>query len=601
MALDVVGYSRLMGRDESGTLQRLREHRRMRFEPALSRHGGRLVKLTGDGALVEFASAVDALSAAIEFQQAMVEANGNQLADTALVFRMGLHVGDLIVDGDDLYGDGVNIAARLETAAPPGGIVISRSVHDAAAGRLKATFDDLGDIALKNIERPVQAYEVKWDPADWKVLVAPALGPAALIADVPLTLPDKPSIAVLPFLNMSGDPEQEYFTDGITEDIITELSRFHSLFVIARNSSFSYKGRSPDARQVGRELGVRYVLEGSIRKSSNRIRVTGQLIDTLTGNHIWAERYDRVLEDIFEVQEELTRAIVGAIAPQIETTEQSKATRRHPNNLTAYEIALRSRAHALEGYDKMDRELIDQSIREAREALAIDASCAPAWLVLARSHGNALVVQLAMDREHAVREATWAVKKAIELDNMDAFCYALRGFIVLLSMQWDRYPAALADARRAHEMNPNDPTVLRFLAAIEASVGQAEQAIEHLHQALRLSPRQSRSHELYQILAYACFIAKRYDEGIAWALRALNDEPSFAHTHLNLVECLVGAGEIEKAKAALAVGLKLAPALVKSRLEGVAVPAPLEDRRRLTSFVRIAAGLEDPSASDAGH
>ena len=225
MAVDVVGYSRLMGRDESGTLQRLREHRKMRFEPALVRHGGRLVKLTGDGALVEFASAVDALGAAIEFQQAMIEANRDQAADTTLVFRMGLHVGDLIVDGDDLYGDGVNVAARLEAEAPDGGIVVSRTVHEAVAGRLKATFDDLGTLALKNIERPIQAFSVTWEPSDWKVPATappgPLVGTAAPVADAPLTLPDKPSVAVLPFQNMSGDPEQEYFADGMVEEIIT--------------------------------------------------------------------------------------------------------------------------------------------------------------------------------------------------------------------------------------------------------------------------------------------------------------------------------------------------------------------------------------------
>ena len=310
VAADVVGYSRLMGRDESGTLARLRKNRSEHLDPVLTKYGGRLVKLTGDGALVEFASAVDALSAAIEFQQAMAEANGDRPNDTALVFRMGLHLGDLIIEGDDLYGDGVNIAARLEGEAPAGGIVISGDVHDAVAGRLKAAFDDLGSLALKNIERAVQAFGVKWEPGDWKVSAPTAPAPtiaAPPAADIPLALPEKPSIAVLPFLNMSGDPGQEYFTDGITEDIITDLSRFRSLFVIARHSSFSYKGKSPDIREVGKELGVRYVLEGSIRKASNRIRVTAQLIDTLTGSHIWAERYDRVLEDIFALQEEVTK------------------------------------------------------------------------------------------------------------------------------------------------------------------------------------------------------------------------------------------------------------------------------------------------------
>src|SRR5215208_336269 len=276
LAADVVGYSRLMGRDENGTLIRLKAHRTERLVPTLARHGGRLVKLTGDGALVEFPSAVDALGAAIAFQQAVTEANRDQPEDTRIVFRIGLHLGDLIVEGEDLYGDGVNVAARLEAEAPPGGIVVSRAIREAVEGRLKAKLHPLGELVLKNIERPIRAFRVQWDAADWQTMEADTAKPA-ISGESPtstLALPDKPSIAVLPFQNMSGDPEQEYFTDGITEDIITELSRFHSLFVIARNSSFSYKGKSPDVRQVGRDLGVRYVLEGSIRRSSDRIRVT---------------------------------------------------------------------------------------------------------------------------------------------------------------------------------------------------------------------------------------------------------------------------------------------------------------------------------------
>src|SRR5215213_1752944 len=277
IAADVVGYSRLMGRDESGTLARLRKNRSELLEPVLTKYGGRLVKLTGDGALVEFASAVDALSAAIEFQQAMAEANRDQPADTVLVFRMGLHLGDLIVDGDDLYGDGVNVAARLEGEAPAGGILISRNLRDAVAGRVKAAFEDLGGLSLKNIERPVRAFRVKWEPSDWQQ--QPTDEVAATPAAASLPLPDKPSIAVLPFQNMSGDPEQEYFADGMTEDILTALSRFQNLFVIARNSSFTYKGRAVDIKQVGRELGVRYVLEGSVRKAAGKVRITGQLIE----------------------------------------------------------------------------------------------------------------------------------------------------------------------------------------------------------------------------------------------------------------------------------------------------------------------------------
>jgi adenylate cyclase len=602
LAADVAGYSRLMGRDEYGTLARLKAHRTERLEPTLARHGGRLVKLIGDGALVEFPSAVDALGAAIEFQQAMADANRQQPPDTAIVFRVGLHLGDLIVDGEDLYGDGVNVAARLEAEAPPGGIVVSRAIREAVEGRLKAKLHALGELTLKNIERPIRAFQIEWDAADWRISV-PAMAVLSKTTssptDAPLTLPDKPSIAVLPFENMSGDPEQEYFADGISEEIITELSRFHSLFVISRNSSFSYKGKSPDLRQVGRELGVRYVLEGSIRKASNRIRVTGQLVDTLTGNHIWAERYDRVLEDIFAVQEEVTQAIVAAIAPQIASTEQSKANRRRPDNLSAYEIALRAWAHASEGQDKADRTLFDQSIGEAKEALAIDPSSVLALHALAMAHGFALLLQMGVDPEHSLREAMWAAARAVELDGTDPLGYAMRGMGVFLGGQLDHYPDALADARRAHEMNPNDTFVLLMLGTLEAGVGEHERAIEHGQQMLRLNPHQSYSHMTYNLLALASFGAKQYVEGIGWASRALNDMPRLLYAHLHLTTCLIGTGEIDKARAAFAAGQRLGPKYFRSNLEGKSSLARPEDRTRQRTFLRIAASLEDPSAADA--
>jgi TolB-like protein/class 3 adenylate cyclase len=346
LAVDMVGYSRLMGRDETGTLARLKAHRAERLEPALARNGGRLVKLTGDGALVEFSSAVDALSAAIEFQQAMAESNRDEPEDTAIVFRIGLHLGDLIVDGNDLYGDGVNVAARLEAEAAPGGIIISGDVHNAVAGRVKATLHDLGSLLLKNIERPLQAFRAEWSPVDWQTAsVAAPAGPvvgAGQSADVLLALPDKPSVAVLPFQNMSGDPEQEYFADGMVEDIITALSRTKALFVIARNSSFAYKGKSPDIRQVGHELGVRYVLEGSVRKAGSRVRITGQLIDTANGAHIWADRFEGGLEDVFELQDNVTSRVVAAIAPTVEQAEISRSRRKPTEDLRAYDYHLRA-------------------------------------------------------------------------------------------------------------------------------------------------------------------------------------------------------------------------------------------------------------------
>jgi adenylate cyclase len=327
-----------MGRDETGTLARLKAHRTERLEPALARNTGRLVKLTGDGALAEFGSAVDAVRAAIEFQQAVAEANRSQPDETRIEFRAGLHLGDLIVDGQDLYGDGVNVAARLEPASSPGRIVVSGDVHNAVAGRLKATFRDLGQLALKNIERPVQAFQVEWEPDDWRVSneKASKVDATGTSGSPALALPDKPSIAVLPFQNMSGDSEQEYFADGMVEDIITALSWTKGLFVIARNSTFAYKGKSPDIRQVGRDLGVRYVLEGSVRKAGNRVRITGQLIDAESGAHMWAEKIDGGLEDIFELQDQVTSQVVGAISPALEQAEIARAKRK-VGNLQAYD------------------------------------------------------------------------------------------------------------------------------------------------------------------------------------------------------------------------------------------------------------------------
>jgi adenylate cyclase len=342
------------------------------------------------------------------------------------------------------------------------------------------------------------------------------------------------------------------------------------------------------------------VLEGSLRKSSDRIRVTGQLIDTFTGTHIWAERYDRVLEDIFAVQEEITTAIVGAIALQIEVTERAKATRRRPDNLSAYEIALRAWAHQLEGRDKADRTIIEQAITEAKQALAIDPSCVRALHALARAQGSALFLRVAPDREHAIREAQWAAARAIELDGTDALSYALRGIGAILGGQLDRYSEALADARRAHEMNPNDTFILRIVADLEAGIGEPERAIEHLHQVLRLNPRDPRSHDTYNVLAFASFIAKQYDQGVDWASRAVSDRPQMVQAHTNLAVCLVGVGEIDTAKTTFEALQKVASEeWVRSRLEGAWSYARPEDRRRASTFLRIAAGLEDPSAAEA--
>jgi TolB-like protein/class 3 adenylate cyclase len=385
LAADIAGYSRLMGEDEEGTLAALKAIRRELGDPKIAEHRGRIVKTTGDGMLIEFASVIDAVRCAVEVQREMAERNASVPAERRIEFRVGIHQGDIIIDEGDIFGDGVNVAARLEGLAPPGGICVSRRVQEDAAGRLDLAFEDLGDQQLKNIARPVQVYRIAPGPR----ASGPHAGGTPVLPDprAALPLPDKPSIAVLPFQNMSGDPEQEYFADGMVEEITTAISRLPWLFVIARNSAFTYKGKSVDVKQVGRELGVRYILEGSVRKAGNRVRITGQLIDAATGNHIWADRFDGSLEDVFELQDQVASSVVGAIEPRLRQSEFARANRKPPDNLDAYDLCLR----ALALRDK----LTDESIREAlpllKRALAIDPGYTPVKALIGwfRVHENA--------------------------------------------------------------------------------------------------------------------------------------------------------------------------------------------------------------------
>ncbi len=360
LAADVAGYSRLMGADEEGTLERLKALRRELLDPKIAEHKGRIVKTTGDGLLVEFASVVDAVRCAVEVQQAMPERDTGVAADNRIELRIGINLGDMIVGGDDLYGDGINIAARIEALTDAGGVFVSNTVHDHVRDRLPFVFEDLGEQQVKNIARPVRVYRI------------PIADMAA--AKPSLALPDKPSLAVLPFQNLSGDREQEYFVDGVVEEIITAISRLPWLFVIARNSSFAYKGKSPDLRQVGRELGVRYVLEGSVRKAGNRVRITAQLIETTTGAHIWADRFDGALDDIFELQDQVASSVVGAIEPKLRQSEIERAGRKPTANLDAWDLYLRALALRY----KYTEESICEAIALLKRALAIDPSYEPA-------------------------------------------------------------------------------------------------------------------------------------------------------------------------------------------------------------------------------
>ncbi|MDC0364641.1 adenylate/guanylate cyclase domain-containing protein, partial [Candidatus Pelagibacter sp.] len=396
LAADIAGYSRLMGVDEEGTLRQLKAHRKELVDPKITEHRGRIVKTTGDGMLVQFVSAVDAVRCAVEIQRTMVERNTTVPLDKRIEFRIGINVGDIIVDGDDIFGDGVNIAARLEGLGDPNGVYISDDTYRQIRGKIDISCDDLGERDLKNIARPVRVFRAQLQ----------AMKPQA---ELVLTLPDKPSIVVLPFQNMSGDPEQEYFADGMVEDIITALSRFKSLFVIARNSSFVYKGRAVDVKQVGRELGVRYVLEGSVRKSTNRVRITAQLIDSSTGAHLWADRFDGELEDVFELQDRVTASVVGAIAPKLEQVEIERAKRKPTESLDAYDYYLRGVANS----SQWSKEPTEEALRFFYRAIELDPGFAAAygmaaWCFVMRK-GNRWVIDRASDMAEAARLCRLAV------------------------------------------------------------------------------------------------------------------------------------------------------------------------------------------------
>src|ERR1700720_3892359 len=395
LAADVVGYSRLVGEDEEGTLERLKVLRRTVADPKIKEHRGRVVRTMGDGLLVEFASVVDAVRCAVEVQREMALCNADLPSDRRIEFRIGINLGDIIKDGREIYGDGVNVAARLEALATPGGICVSRVVRDQVRDKLGFAFDDRGEQQVKNIARPVRVFDVNM--AGETMILTPDSA-----ARAPLALPDKPSIAVLPFQNMSGDPEQEYFADGMVEEIITALSRFKWLFVIARNSSFTFKGRAVDIKEVGRRLGVRYVLEGSVRKASGKVRITGQLIDAVTDAHIWADRFERELTDIFALQDEVTVAVVSAIQPKLLQAEIGMATRRRPESLTAYDFYLR----ALQRYYLATREGVAEAIRLAHRALELDPRFGLATALAGLCHmqnvirGEAVVPQFYTKEEH---------------------------------------------------------------------------------------------------------------------------------------------------------------------------------------------------------
>ena len=541
LAADVVGYSRLMGNDEVGTLARLKTAREDVVEPLIAAHKGRIVKLMGDGLLVEFASVVDAVACAGAWQDGMIERDSGRDESTRIRFRIGINLGDVIIEGDDIHGDGVNVAARLEALAEPDGICVSRSVYEQVRNKTGHAFKDIGPQALKNIAEPADAYMVlPGAPKAWPAAAAPAAG----AEDIPAA-DEKPTIAVLPFKNLGGDADQEYFANGVSEDIITALSRMRWLTVIARNSSFTYKGHTTDVRHVGRQLGVRYVLDGSIRKGGDRIRVAAQLNDTGSGNQIWAQRFDRVLEDIFAVQDEITEAIVAALAPALGKAEQQRATAKTADDLTVWELYQRGMWHLYQ----RTREDLAEARRLFEAALALDPALSPACSGLVDAYYYEVVLGLAdsaaANRDMALRVA----RRAVELDPDDAAAHCAMGKARIVRLE---HAEAIPELQLAIELNPSLAWAHYGLGAAAIFSGQPDQAIAHLEGAIRLSPRDQHMGSFMVRLAEAYLVKRDFPDAAAWARKALQQQGFQWSRYAALLASLGFLGEQEEARRMLA-------------------------------------------------
>jgi len=577
LAADVAGSCRLIGIDEEGTLARLKALRKTLFDPKITDHRGRIVKNTGDGALIEFASVVDAVRCAVEIQRGMAEQNIDVPQVKRIEFRIGIHVGDIIIEDDDIFGDGVNIAVRLEGIAEPGGVSISDDAHRQIRGKVEITFEDMGSQSLKNIAEPMRAWRVRIGPSSSSAMLTK---PPTETAQ-PLALPDKPSIAVLPFTNMSGDPEQDYFADGMAEDIITALSHFKALFVIARNSSFTYKGRAVDVKQIGRELGVRYVLEGSVRKAANRVRITGQLVDTATGAHLWAERFDGGLGDIFDLQDRVTESVVGAIAPAVEKAEIERAKRKPTESLDAYALYLRGLARF---YQLASRQANGEALRLFNSAIELDPDFAAAYGRAALCYVIAKINGWISDAANEIAEATRLAQRAVELGKDDAIALGAGGWALAHDARDLGVGAALID--RALVLNSNLAEAWAYSGWVKNWLGEPEAAIERFARAMRLNPLDPRMSAIRSGTAHAHFFLGRYDEAVSWAAMALQDNPDYQPGLRIAAASNAMAGRLDEAHKAVARLRQLNPALRVSTLKDMRGPY-----RRAEDLSRYEEGL----------
>jgi len=538
LAADVAGYSRLMGADEVGTLAALKAHRREIVDPAIAAHRGRIVKTTGDGILVEFASAVDAVTCAMAVQQKMAERTVDGTGPR-IQFRVGINIGDIIIDGDDIFGDGVNVAARVENECEPGYVCLSGSAFEQVRGKTGFAFDDLGEKSLKNIDRPVRLYAARL--AESTPAISAMSTRAASAAAKPLPLPDRPSIAVLPFTNMSGDPEQEYFADGMVEDIITALSRAKWLFVVARNSSFTYKGRTVEVKQVGRELGVRYVLEGSVRKSSNRVRITGQLIEAATQHHIWADRFEGSLEDVFALQDRVTESVVGAIEPSLRKAEILRSRHKPTENLDAYDCYLR----AISALYELTVEGQEAGETYLKRAIELDPQYASAKARYAYSLIFRRVQGWARPEDGATALAI--AREALSEGGDDPLVLARVAMTFTYFAEDNEQAVALAD--RAVSLDPNSAEVLIMSAWVHCfDCTDPDKSIEQFTRAMRLSPRDPDTGRACAGLAFANLIAGRNEEGLRWSQRALKEMSHLTIAHRAQILALIRMKRIDEAR-----------------------------------------------------
>jgi adenylate cyclase len=568
LAADVAGYSRLMGADEEGTLERLKALRRELIDPKIAEHRGRIVKTTGDGLLVEFASVVDAVRCAVAVQQAMPGRNTGVAADSRIELRIGINLGDVIVEGDDLYGDGVNIAARIEALADAGGVFVSNTVHDHVRDRLPFAFEDLGEQQVKNIARPVRVYRVR------------DAGIAAKSQSTPtLPLPDRPSIAVLPFANMSGDPEQEYFADGMVEEIITALSRIRWLFVIARNSSFTYKGQAVDVKQVGQELGVRYVLEGSVRKAGGRVRITAQLIDTNNGAHLWADRFDGALEDVFELQDKVALSVAGVIEPALQAAERARSAGRPTGDLTAYDLYLRAYAMVLSSG------AIPEALRLMEQAIARDPRYGPALAWTANYYVRRCTDGTSEDPREDSQKGSDFARRALQVTDDDPGTLAQAA--LALAFFGEDIGAMVALVDRALALNPSFARGWYISGWLRLWAGQPDLAIEHVEFSLRLSPR-GRFGAPFGVIGAAHFSSRRFDEAVPKLLLAIQDEPHFPAPYRYLAACYAHMGQLDEARDIVGRLRGMTPLVVSSASH----LRNAEQRELYLSGLRLAAGEE---------